>query len=1405
MPSYPSGTDANNQNYIRSRSFAKPGITDLSTANAQTAIGDVAQATEYVDGLGRPIQSVAKGANPAGYDMISTTWYDQYGRVAQKYLPYKDNGSSGGFRTDPNTQQPAFYNSYFNNTEGFYYSNSIIENSPLNKVLKETAPGKSWTGSNKGIRVEQRTNRAEEDIKIWSIGTSIGAVPSLASASVYNKGELFVTETTDESENKVIEYKDKEGKVILKKVLSSDTYCEGYNGWLSTYYVYDDLGRLRWVLQPKAVEWLLSNSWNLSSSTTVQNELCFRYEYDARGRMIIKKVPGAGEVWMVYDDRDRLVMTQDAKLRAQTTKQWVVTEYDGLNRPTRTGLLNNANDRSYHETQAAIGTIPYPSTASGYEVLTETFYDNYTYTGAKTYNASINSNLNAGSNPYPETVANGSLTKGMVTGTRTKVLGTSTYLISTIYYDSKGRVVQTRADNYGGGEDITVNQYDFSGKVLSSYTSHQKPSSTTINVLTKMTYDHAGRLLTIRKSVNGETEKLTAQNSYDELGQLKKKELGKKSDNSFLETLDFTYNIRGWLNSVNKDFAINNGTNANNRYFGMELSYDYGFTQNQLNGNIGGMKWRSKGDGEQRAYGFDYDNVNRLLKADFNQNNSGWNTNAGIDFSVAGLSYDANGNIGNMTQKGWKLTGSSIIDQLTYGYVSNSNRLNSVTDPTYNDYTSKLGDFKYDPATKGSTDYSYDVNGNMVSDANKKISSIAYNYLNLPGTITITGKGSIDYVYDAAGNKLKKVVNETGQSAKTTLYLFGTYENDVLQFLPQEEGRIRPLRDGSGNITSFAYDYFIRDHLGNVRAVLTDEEQTNYYPATTLEGSQTSGALSMVNYEKNYYTIDNTKITSTGSIPGWSSGLDYQNNNGNPPANSIASGSYPSNYTVNDGSTSTNMYKTNAGSNKTGLGVVIKVMAGDKVDIFGKSYYYAPGGSFNNSNSTALVVTDILNAFLGTPANAAASKGLNESNLESLNSGSYALPSNLIRGGDGTTSSSPKAYINYIFFDEQFRYAGSGFSRVGASGTVKSHWFEDASMQNVDAPKNGYLYVYVSNESNTDVYFDNLQVIHKRGPLVEENHYYPFGLTMAGISSKAANTLANKKKYQQYEFNSDLDINLYESFYRSHDPQLGRFWQIDPKPDYMVSQYNAMNNNPVRFSDPLGDSSVVDQYGYIVHYDPKDKDLRIFMQTGKRLKNIGQLGGKVNANIFFKNLLGKNAKRADDINNPLTFYNFVKTGGRWDYKNLNQSNKRVASGELQSHILGIAFFRKDKETNPNADLGDTHFSFDGQSGRAEDLNNLLFGVVGKSTGLFSEEFMLRMAGDAEMSKWRQKGQEVPASWRPVVQTYKYPFTMPGSGGTPVRETELGAPYGDKPVDHGWIKSGFQYYDANRSDLDGDWW
>ena len=137
--------------------------------------------------------------------------------------------------------------------------------------------------------------------------------------------------------------------------------------------------------------------------------------------------------------------------------------------------------------------------------------------------------------------------------------------------------------------------------------------------------------------------------------------------------------------------------------------------------------------------------------------------------------------------------------------------------------------------------------------------------------------------------------------------------------------------------------------------------------------------------------------------------------------------------------------------------------------------------------------------------------------------------------------------MNWILFDEQFNFAGGGFDPVNTtSGTVKTH--NAGSIPSISVAKSGYIFVYCSNESILNVLFDNLQVIHTRGALVEETHYYPFGLTMAGISSKASQfgNPENKKKFIGQLFDDDLGLNWYQFKYRNHDPQIGRFVQIDP-------------------------------------------------------------------------------------------------------------------------------------------------------------------------------------------------------------------------------------------------------------------
>ena len=330
-------------NYVRSWDIIKQGVTTVAAAKALSTVSDYKQATTYFDDLGREIQTVAKQATPDNMDLISVVNYDILGREVQKYLPYFDSTNTGNFKTNSATKQPAFYDYLYGGTEGFYYNNTVYEKSPNNRAWKTTAPGNSWSGNNVGVRMDYTFNSSLDSVRIWTVGTNLTDVPSTTTS--YAPGMLALVATTDEHENKVMEFKDKEGKVILKKVQLSDSLTNGYNGWLSTYYVYDVFNRLRWVLQPKAVEYANGNAWVLNA--TVQDELCFQYNYDANGNMITKKVPGAGRVDLVYDARDRMIMSQDSVLRF--SGQWNVSVYDSLNRPIKSALWTNSSTRTSHQ------------------------------------------------------------------------------------------------------------------------------------------------------------------------------------------------------------------------------------------------------------------------------------------------------------------------------------------------------------------------------------------------------------------------------------------------------------------------------------------------------------------------------------------------------------------------------------------------------------------------------------------------------------------------------------------------------------------------------------------------------------------------------------------------------------------------------------------------------------------------------------------------------------------------------------------------------------------------------------------------------------------------------------------------------------------------------------------------
>jgi len=101
------------------------------------------------------------------------------------------------------------------------------------------------------------------------------------------------------------------------------------------------------------------------------------------------------------------------------------------------------------------------------------------------------------------------------------------------------------------------------------------------------------------------------------------------------------------------------------------------------------------------------------------------------------------------------------------------------------------------------------------------------------------------------------------------------------------------------------------------------------------------------------------------------------------------------------------------------------------------------------------------------------------------------------------------------------------------------------------------------------VFFDNLQVIHTRGAMLEETHYYPYGMKMAGISAKAFSALHNPYQYQGDYSEFDETTGWNDFYLRSYDAQTGRFNGADPY-DQFASPYTGMGNNPVNGTDPSG-------------------------------------------------------------------------------------------------------------------------------------------------------------------------------------------------------------------------------------------
>ncbi len=829
----------------------------------------------YYDGLGRPIQKIANKQSNTGKDIITHIEYDQFGRQAKEYLPYvSENGSlefeghakdktmhyadvSGGLLpTDYNGQNP--------------YSQKFFEASPLNRVLKQAAPGLTWMGNEDNdndhtIKLEYQTNNNEEVKRFkataeWDNGVKLYAT-TLLEDDFYKENELYKTITKDENwtggvNNTTEEFKDKEGRVLLKRT---------YNGEIphDTYYVYDKYGNLTYVIPPKVEA-------DTATSTAVLNNLCYQYKYDYRNRLVEKKLPGKQWEYIVYDKLDRVVATGPAFTPFGGNETgWLITKYDVFGRVVYTAWLHNnhfgSEERNSYQQQINSNTVLFENKTNttidtilcGYtnsvtpldnlKLLTINYYDDYTFPNAPT--------------ALPSAVLGQDLisnTKGMATGSWVRVLTSASETladISYLLYDKKGRTIKSYTTNYLGGYTSVENKYNFAGQVLQTITNHQKAEGIeAVKITEDFQYTVQGRLLNHFHRINNRPKELMAHNTYDELGKLISKNVGGSDITTFtgLQKIDYAYNIRGWLKKIN-DVNSLNGTGGPTDLFAFKINYDDDVTEtvndkvkSLYNGNISETYWKTASDNTLRKYGYQYDNLNRLLGSFYQKPQAPVQVTNSYNES---MNYDKNGNITNLHRTGGldDQVETLTIDNLTYSYPDNSNQLAKVKD----DSNEPQG-FKDDTATDpddATNDYQYDANGNMIADQNKGINKIDYNHLNLPTTIYFDGGNKILYLYDATGKKVKKVVDVAGEQT-ITHYLDGfQYKADELQFFGTAEGYANIshtifeggffLHEAETMDNQYSYIYNYVDHLGNIRlsygkdpsnGVLRIIEENHYYP-----------------------------------------------------------------------------------------------------------------------------------------------------------------------------------------------------------------------------------------------------------------------------------------------------------------------------------------------------------------------------------------------------------------------------------------------------------------------------------------------------------------------------------------------------------------------------------------------
>ena len=324
------------------------------------------------------------------------------------------------------------------------------------------------------------------------------------------------------------------------------------------------------------------------------------------------------------------------------------------------------------------------------------------------------------------------------------------------------------------------------------------------------------------------------------------------------------------------------------------------------------------------------------------------------------------------------------------------------------------------------------------------------------------------------------------------------------------------------------YQYHLKDHLGNVRMTFTTKPSSDASTATLEAVNAPSEQSKFLRYDNAKRIFSRLLDHTNGTAPGYSERLNGSTNE------------------------------------KFGLARSLSVMPGDtlRLEVYGK--YLDP----NTANWTAGLTSLANQIAVGTGGTVVDGAGY----LSSTSSFPFAG----LLSTSGSTGC-PKAYLNWLVFDRNYIFipGKSGYQRMTTSaketGTDIAH--ERLASPDIIIGEPGYVYVYLSNEETTpvEVYFDDFKVTQLKSPVIQTDDYYPFGLKFNSFSREGSvpNTL---KLFQDQEHIDDLGLNWDSFKWRNYQPEIGRFFNVDPLAEKYVynSPYAFAENKVITFRELEG-------------------------------------------------------------------------------------------------------------------------------------------------------------------------------------------------------------------------------------------